>query len=145
MKKAVIYLFIFFLAGCRVETQWPLESFFNNDDTYSFPKWSLRTNKKFSFYQKELSTDGVSVTFAIGLPETKRGLVIVVDCNASTFHVLETLYQVGQSTFRANDPFYQFDVFGLGIRYLRIAFGRSISHKTVPAIIGSELCSAPTV
>ena len=143
MKPVVCLIALLFLTGCRVQWQWPLESFFNDDDIIVFPKWTQRSNEEFSFFQKELSTEGDNVIFAIGLPETKQGLVLEVNCKTATFHVFETLRQIRSDAFQTNDPFYQFDVFGLGIRYFRIAFSKSISRTTLPAAIGTQLCSAP--
>jgi hypothetical protein len=129
------------LSACRVQVQWPLETYFTDSDVIEFPLWTQKRGGE--FFQKTLSIDGDNTTFAIGFPEKKRGLVLEVNCETASYHILETLRQRKSGTFLTDDAFFQLDSFGVGIRYLRFIFEKPVSSLTLPHAVGTELCSAP--
>ena len=75
----MFFLVCVFVSACKVETQLPLEFFFE-DAVINFNEMEKKYGKnKFVFFQRQMSSSGEERTFVIGLPSQKKGLVLTVN------------------------------------------------------------------
>ena len=119
----------------------PFVSFFCDRVVVKFNKNDTLKRGRIKTYSKIIYQNDDEVIFAISEPKQEKALLLSINCDKSEYHVLEVLERTGHRRFEPKDSFWQFDSFGIGIRYFRILFSKPISKFTMPIAMGTKLCN----